>query len=155
MISGNIFREMAMAVRTSGPTALWYGFAPFLLEAFPYDVSELGTYSQLRELHNEASRPTSRFHGAVTALPSSAWDAAIGACAGGAAAVISMPCDPVKTYLQTHAAGKLKLGTSAQLALFISTGEEAPSEEFSGRGPVIVIPATFLKPPSHIATQAV
>ena len=43
MISGNIFREMAMAVRTSGPTALWYGFAPFLLEAFPYDVSELGT----------------------------------------------------------------------------------------------------------------
>ena len=48
------------------PAHVWtlrYGFAPFLMEAFPYDVSELGTYSQLRELHGEASKPSNRCSG--------------------------------------------------------------------------------------------
>ena len=47
-------------MRRHGPGALWFGFLPFLLEAFPYDVSELATYSQLRDLHTEAQRPSSR-----------------------------------------------------------------------------------------------
>ena len=60
LISGNLVQEMGSAVRRHGPGALWFGFLPFLLEAFPYDVSELATYSQLRDLHTEAQRPSSR-----------------------------------------------------------------------------------------------
>jgi hypothetical protein len=51
---------MGNSVRRNGPGALWFGFLPFLLEAFPYDMSELGTYSQLRDLHSEAIKPGNR-----------------------------------------------------------------------------------------------
>lgn len=64
-----------------------------------------------------------RFNGMLSVMPTTAWDAAIGACAGAAAVMVSMPCDTVKTYLQTHASGRLNTSSSAQLALFISTGK--------------------------------
>ena len=32
------------------------GFLPFCLEALPYDVSELSTYSQLRDVYTDAAR---------------------------------------------------------------------------------------------------
>lgn len=56
---------MGNSVARNGPGALWFGFLPFLLEAFPYDMSELSTYSQLRDLHSDASRPGSRFNSVV------------------------------------------------------------------------------------------
>ena len=35
-----------------------------------------------------------------------------------------MPCDVVKTHLQTHASGKMgNISTAQQMALFVSTGE--------------------------------
>ena len=72
-----------------------------------------------------------RFHGTVQAMPTHAWDALIGACAGAAAVMVSMPCDVVKTHLQTHARGKMgNLSTPQQMALFLSTGETP--EELNG-----------------------
>lgn len=65
-----------------------------------------------------------RHHRVISIMPTDAWDAAIGACAGAAAVLISMPCDTVKTYLQTHASGRLNTSTLTQLALFISTGKK-------------------------------
>jgi hypothetical protein len=32
------------------------GFLPFCLEAFPYDISELSTYSQLRDVYESGVR---------------------------------------------------------------------------------------------------
>ncbi|GAX73771.1 hypothetical protein CEUSTIGMA_g1222.t1 [Chlamydomonas eustigma] len=122
LISGNLIKEMATSVRNHGPGSLWYGFLPFLMEAFPYDVSELGTYSQLRELHNEACKPSSRHHAMTTMLPADAWDAAMGAAAGAAAVLVSMPCDVVKTHVQTQGVGQLSASPAAQVALFLATG---------------------------------
>jgi hypothetical protein len=39
-----------------GPGALYWGFVPFLIESFPYDLTELGTYSQLHDMREEALR---------------------------------------------------------------------------------------------------
>lgn len=37
-----------------GPGALYWGFVPFLIESFPYDITELGTYSQLSDMKDRA-----------------------------------------------------------------------------------------------------
>lgn len=42
-----------------GPGALYWGFVPFLIESFPYDITELGTYSQLHDMREEALRKSS------------------------------------------------------------------------------------------------
>ncbi len=128
---------------SQGPTSLWYGFVPFLLEAFPYDVAELGVYSQLRELHNEALKSGSgnrcassmpeildcyqkslshRLESVAAALPSSTWDALLGAAAGATAVLISMPFDNIKTYIQTTNSLTVAAGPLAQMLLFASTG---------------------------------
>jgi hypothetical protein len=60
IISGNLLQEMSASIRRGGPFALWTGFLPFLLEAFPYDMSELGSYSQLRDTWDELSQPGRR-----------------------------------------------------------------------------------------------
>jgi hypothetical protein len=51
-----------------GPGALYWGFVPFLIESFPYDLTELGTYSQLHDMREEALRKGS---------PSSKWMAQV------------------------------------------------------------------------------
>ncbi len=33
---------------------LYWGFLPYCMESFPYDISELATYSQLRDVYNQA-----------------------------------------------------------------------------------------------------
>lgn len=46
-----------------GPLGIYWGFLPYCMESFPYDISELGTYSQLRDIYNEASsRPSHSAH---------------------------------------------------------------------------------------------
>lgn len=55
-------------------------------------------------------------------LPSQAWDMSIGACAGAAAVMLSMPSDTIKTYLQTHTAGRLASSPISQVAQFFATG---------------------------------
>ncbi len=54
LISGNLVAEMGRAVRQGGPLALWHGFLPFCIEAFPYDAVELGSFSQLRDVYDAA-----------------------------------------------------------------------------------------------------
>ncbi len=61
IISGNLGQEMARAVRNGGPGALWTGFLPFLIEALPYDMCELGSYSQLRDLWVHNTKPGGRY----------------------------------------------------------------------------------------------
>jgi hypothetical protein len=37
-----------------GIGSLYWGFVPFLIESFPYDCTELGTYSQLHDWRTAA-----------------------------------------------------------------------------------------------------
>lgn len=60
LISGNLGLEMGRAIRNGGPLALWNGFVPFLVEALPYDMSELGSYSQLRDTWDHTTQPGGR-----------------------------------------------------------------------------------------------
>lgn len=39
-----------------GVGGLYWGFVPFLIESFPYDCTELGTYSQLHDWRQAALR---------------------------------------------------------------------------------------------------
>jgi hypothetical protein len=41
-------------VYLQGVGSLYWGFVPFLIESFPYDCTELGTYSQLHDLRKAA-----------------------------------------------------------------------------------------------------
>ncbi|GLC60541.1 hypothetical protein PLESTB_001624900 [Pleodorina starrii] len=126
LISGNLFREMRNVVRTQGPMGLYWGFLPYCLESFPYDISELATYSQLRDVYNQAVSKAegsgSPLFGAASKVPSQVWDIAIGAAAGSAATLISMPFDVVKTYMQTHATEAISLNAAGQVVAFFKTG---------------------------------
>jgi hypothetical protein len=51
-----------------------------------------------------------------------AWDIAIGAAAGVASVLVSMPFDVIKTYMQTHGAEAAAAGAGGQLAAFWATG---------------------------------
>jgi hypothetical protein len=50
---------------------------------------------------------------AAAAVPEHVWDLAIGAAAGAAAVLVSMPFDCVKTYMQTHTVTPLSVGMMA------------------------------------------
>jgi hypothetical protein len=41
LVGGNFMVEMGRAVQRGGPGALYWGFFPFLVESFPYDITEL------------------------------------------------------------------------------------------------------------------
>lgn len=41
MVGNNFLGEMVTAVRKGGPGALYWGFLPYCLESFPYDIAEL------------------------------------------------------------------------------------------------------------------
>jgi solute carrier family 25 protein 39/40 len=66
--------------------------------------------------------PHTRHHALTKMLPADAWDAAMGAAAGAAAVLVSMPCDVVKTHVQTQGVGQLTATPAAQIALFLATG---------------------------------
>lgn len=53
---------------------------------------------------------------------SQAWDLAIGAAAGVASVLVSMPMDVIKTYMQTHHGAGAAPGMAGQLAAFWQTG---------------------------------
>lgn len=56
----------ALLCCVQGPGALYWGFVPFLIESFPYDLTELGTYSQLHDMREGALRrgaPSSKWMG--------------------------------------------------------------------------------------------
>eukprot|EP00878_Enallax_costatus_P032553 GHUV01035784.1.p1 GENE.GHUV01035784.1~~GHUV01035784.1.p1 ORF type:complete len:334 (+),score=111.85 GHUV01035784.1:363-1364(+) len=129
---GNFLQEMVTTVQKKGPGALYWGFVPFLIESFPYDLTELGTYSQLSDMKERAVARSSQHSKWVAQVPDQAWDVAIGAAAGVASVLISMPFDVIKTYMQTHgaeAAIAAGMGTAAsagaagQVAAFVATGK--------------------------------
>ncbi|KAG2497459.1 hypothetical protein HYH03_004614 [Edaphochlamys debaryana] len=124
VISGNLFKEMSSVVRKQGPLGLYWGFLPYCFESFPYDISELATYSQLRDVYNAAvaRAPEGSMFAAGSKVPSQVWDISIGAAAGSAATLISMPFDVVKTYMQTHASDAVALSAPAQVRAFWDTG---------------------------------
>lgn len=122
LISGNLVQEMSRTIRSGGPLALWSGFLPFMIEAFPYDCGELGVYSQLRDIYDSASKPGSRMRSLTEQVPEHVVDLAVGGLAGAAAVILSMPFDCIKTYLQTRDMGPRFQGTRGQLTLFLATG---------------------------------
>lgn len=66
------------------------------LQAFPYDCSELGSYSQLRDWYEQVSKPGGRFHKFCSRYPDHAWDLAMGGAAGAVAVIVGMPFDCIK-----------------------------------------------------------
>ena len=48
-LKGSIAGAMAASMKRGGVGALYWGYAPFLFKALPYDTTELFTYSTLRE----------------------------------------------------------------------------------------------------------
>ena len=69
MVSGNFLGEMVKAVRTGGPGSLYWGFVPFLLESFPYDIAELGVYSQLHDMREATAKKDDEKGRWVASLP--------------------------------------------------------------------------------------
>ncbi|KAJ9506965.1 hypothetical protein QJQ45_016546, partial [Haematococcus lacustris] len=124
LISGHLIMEMGKAMRGGGPGALWQGFLPFCMEAFPNDLSELGSYSQLRDCYDHLSRPGES-------------DA-------------SMPFDCVKTYMQTHDTAALGKQSKHQLALFFQTGAAMVRRRGPGALFVGVVPRLVQQVPSSI-----
>ncbi|KAF8066349.1 SAMC1 [Scenedesmus sp. PABB004] len=122
-VGANFLQEMASTVRTQGVGGLYWGFVPFLIESFPYDITELGTYSQLHDLRAAAATRRDATGRWVASVPEQAWDLAIGAAAGVASVLVSMPFDVIKVHIQTHGA-ELAAGAGAQgqLAAFWATG---------------------------------
>ena len=67
-----MLRNMANELQRGGLGALYWGYAPFVLKALPYDVAELFTYSQLTQLTAGLPRMPAN-------LPPAAGDLLIGA----------------------------------------------------------------------------
>lgn len=65
--------------QTQGIGGLYWGFIPFLLESFPYDCTELGTYSQLHDVRKAAAAKNDATGKWVSSIPDQVWDLAIGA----------------------------------------------------------------------------
>ncbi|KAG2424442.1 hypothetical protein HXX76_014495 [Chlamydomonas incerta] len=156
IISGNLFREMSNVVKKQGPMGLYWGFLPYCLESFPYDISELATYSQLRDVYNQAvakanaltGGKASQLFGPEAKVPSQLWDIAIGAAAGSAATLISMPFDVVKTYMQTHAGDAVAMSAVAQVQAFFATGSRMVAQHGAGALWVGVVPRLAQQVPS-------
>ncbi|WIA22871.1 hypothetical protein OEZ86_009816 [Tetradesmus obliquus] len=149
--NGNFLSEMVTSMQKHGPGALYWGFVPFLIESFPYDITELGTYSQLHDMREEALRKSSPGSKWMAQVPEQAWDIGIGAAAGVASVLVSMPFDVIKTYMQTHCAEAAAAGAGGQLAAFFATGSRmvaagGPGALFVGLVPRLVqqVPSTTI-----------
>jgi solute carrier family 25 S-adenosylmethionine transporter 26 len=148
-VGGNLLGEMAAAVRKGGPGALYWGFLPYLLESFPYDITELATYFQLRDSYEAAAAGRSRLAGLAGALPPHAWDLAMGATAGAAAVLVSMPFDCIKTVIQTRGGeAALSPGVWGQARAFAATGAALVRRAGPGALFVGVVPRLVQQVPS-------
>jgi len=104
------------ALRAGGPRELYRGYASFLLKSFPYDAAELVTYALLADAGSSLAAAVP----AVSAMPGGA-GALVGALAGAAAVVASMPADCVKLRLELGT-GPPPPTTRAAVRQFFSTG---------------------------------
>lgn len=92
-VGGSLGAQAAAALAADGVRGLYRGLPAFVLKSLPYDVAELVTYSALRPAARRADA-------APSWLPPGAASAAVGALAGAAAVVASMPMDCIKTRLE-------------------------------------------------------
>lgn len=136
ILSGNMLKNMAVTLKHGGLRSWYWGFLPFCFKSLPFDIGELLTYSQLRDWQQSlAVGPPTQAH-LVASVPDGVWDAAIGAAAGAAAVLISMPADVIKTVMDTgggaagSTSGSLQQGASS----FFATGNKLVAQ----RGPGVL-----------------
>lgn len=77
-----------------------------------------------QDFQEDAGRPGSKHHSWMHKVPVHVWDLATGGAAGGAAVLVSMPFDTVKTYMQTHGTDLTGKGLLGSASLFWRTGQK-------------------------------
>lgn len=122
IVKANFMKEMVRVTKRSGLRGLYWGFLPHCFEAWPYDISELLVYGNMKDMQDTAH--TTRKHSWIKAVPGDVWDLATGAAAGTAAVIVSMPFDCVKTYMQTHGTDVNGQGVLKSARLFLATGQQ-------------------------------
>lgn len=130
-IHGNFVREMWRVLRTSGPRSLYFGFVPYCLESWPYDVSELLVVGAAADARGAPG---------LAGIKPAVFDMTVGALAGTVAVLVSMPFDVVKTYMQTHGTGMAAEGLRESVGAFWATGSRlvakgGPGALFVGLAP--------------------
>uniref|UniRef100_A0A383VUC8 Mitochondrial carrier protein n=1 Tax=Tetradesmus obliquus TaxID=3088 RepID=A0A383VUC8_TETOB len=130
-IRGNFVREMWRVLRTSGPRSLYFGFVPYCLESWPYDVSELLVVGAATDARGAPG---------LAGIKPAVFDMTVGALAGTVAVLVSMPFDVVKTYMQTHGTGMAAEGLRESVGAFWATGSRlvakgGPGALFVGLAP--------------------
>lgn len=148
LMAPNFLREMTRVASRGGPSALYRGFLPYCFESWPYDVTELVTYGSLKDLKNDFLRSSHTASWLVSSLPQGAWDLAIGAGAGFAAVLLSMPFDCVKTYMQTHGSELHGHGVVGITREFFATGRRMVAKSGPGALYVGVVPRLLQQVPA-------
>ncbi len=152
ILQGNMLAHMGRMLRTGGLRSWYWGFLPFCLKSLPYDIGELLTYSQLRDGYDfiKSSQSEGRFSLAST-VPEHVWDAGIGAAAGAAAVLVSMPADCLKTVMDPRVLGPGPATMAESAAAFMATGRgmvaaKGPGALFNGLLPRLgeKVPSTML-----------
>ena len=111
-VGGGLRAQAAAALAAGGVGELYRGFFPYLIKSLPYDVAELVSYCALRDV-------VSALPAAIQPPPSFA-PTLVGALAGAAAVVASMPADCVKLRLELSSA-PVAHGVRASVAQFVGT----------------------------------
>lgn len=116
---GSMLGTMVSSALCQGLASLYWSYGAFMIKSIPYDYAELVTYSHMSDLRDAAAlrqrhKGGAGVHGgagprwqeqlgdAMARAPSGMGDMVIGAVAGAAAVLCSMPCDVVKTHMDLH-----------------------------------------------------
>ena len=167
-----VLAQASAAFAAGGVKELYRGLAPYVLKSAPYDISELLVYSMLRGrgggngnggdgggAGGESPSTSSGDGGggvfsllpAVMRPPPQLAHAALGAVAGAAAVVASMPADCIKLKLELSSA-PVAHGVRESVAQFFGTGRRiaagpgGASALFRGMGPRLAekVPSTMI-----------
>ena len=173
--SGSVLAQASAAFAAGGVKELYRGLAPYVLKSAPYDMSELLVYSMLRgrggggaggmeggagggmKGGGETSVSASSDSSVFSLLPATMRPqpqlahAVLGAVAGAAAVVASMPADCIKLKLELSSA-PVTAGIRESVGQFfgtgtaIATGPGGPSALFRGMGPRLAekVPSTMI-----------
>ncbi|KAI3431773.1 hypothetical protein D9Q98_010529 [Chlorella vulgaris] len=115
-LQGPMLGSMMREFSSHGLASLYTTYGAFMLKSIPYDVAELATYSQMCDWRAAAAaraaaadasgrqRPAAStwresVGGMLAAVPDGTGDMLIGAVAGVASVLVSMPCDVIKTHM--------------------------------------------------------
>ena len=167
-----VLAQASAAFAAGGVKELYRGLAPYVLKSAPYDISELLVYSMLRGrgggggngenggcgAEGESSTSSSDSNSGVFSLlpaamrpPPHLAHAVLGAVAGAAAVVASMPADCIKLKLELSSA-PVPHGLRESVGQFFGTGRSiasgpgGPSALFRGMGPRLAekVPSTMI-----------